>query len=137
MRKSAVVGFVIASLLTLGTIAQAQSAAPGTTQDRQQRRGRVEGGRGRLLRGIKLSDAERARVKEIRAKYRTESAADKQNRQELRQRELAEIRTVLSPEQQSQFDANVKQLAERRAGRKHGRKGHRAPTAVSPGINKS
>ena len=137
MRKSAVVGFVIASLLTLGTIVQAQSAAPGTLQDRQQRRGRVEAGRGRLLRGINLSDAEKARVKEIRAKYRTESTADRQNRQELRQRELADIRTVLSPEQQTQFDANVKQLAERRAGRKNGRKGHRAPTATSPGINKS
>jgi Spy/CpxP family protein refolding chaperone len=137
MRKSAVAGFVIASLLTLGTIAQAQSTAPVTSQDRQQRRGRVEGGRGRLLHGIKLSDAEKARVKEIRTKYRTESTADRQNRQELRQRQLAEIRTVLSPEQQTKFDANVKQLAERRAGRKNGRKGHRAPTAARPGINKS
>ena len=137
MRKSGVVGFVIASLLTLGTIAQAQTASPGTSQDRQQRSGRSESGRGRLLRGIKLSDAEKARVKGIRAKYRTESSADRQSRLELRQRELAEIRTVLSPEQQTQFDANVKQLNERRAGRKNGRKGHRAGTAASPGVNQS
>src|SRR5262245_57904241 len=101
MRKSDVIGFVIASLLTLGTIAQAQTGAPGTTQESQQRRGRVEGGHGRLMRGIKLSDAERARVKAIREKYRTESTVDRQNRLELRKRELAEIRSALSPQQQT------------------------------------
>ena len=65
----------IVSLLTVGSMAQAQTVAPGAPQARQQRNGRNEGGRGRLLRGIKLSDAEKARVKEIRGKYRTETKA--------------------------------------------------------------
>src|SRR5258705_13913419 len=73
MRKSHVIGFVIASLLTLGTIAQAQAAAPGTSQERQQRGRRFESGHGRLLGGITLSDAEKARVKGIREKHQTES----------------------------------------------------------------
>ena len=72
-------------------------------------------------------------MKEIRTKYRTESTDDRQNRQELRQRELAEIRTVLSPEQQTKFDANVKQLAERRAGKRNGRKGTPRTDGGQPG----
>src|SRR3982751_972258 len=75
MRKSRVLGFAIVSLLTVGSIARAQTAAPGAPQAGQQRGGRVEGGRGRLLRGIKLSDAEKARVKEIRGRYQTETKA--------------------------------------------------------------
>ncbi len=169
MRKSHVIGFVIASLLTLGTIAQAQAAAPGTSQERQQRGRRFESGHGRLLRGITLSDAEKARVKGIREKYQRESrslreslrpamgdvraarekhdsvamkaawdrtAADRQKLQELMQRERAEIRTALSPEHQTQFDANAKQLEQRRAGRKNGGRGHRARKASNPGTNK-
>jgi len=137
MRKTHVIGIAIISLLTVGSVAQAQTAAPGVPQTRQQQGGRFKEGRGRLLRGIELTAAEKAHVKEIRQKYKAQSATDQQNRRELRQRELAEIRSMLSPAQQTQFDANVKQLNERRAGRKNGRKGNRAPTAVGPGINKS
>ena len=110
MRKSHVIGFVIVSLLTVGSIAQAQTAAPRTPQARQQRGGRIEGGRGRLLHGIKLSDAEKER---------------------------AEIRTALTAEHQTQFDANMKQLDQRRAGRKNGGRGHRAPKAGGVGASKS
>ena len=170
MRKSHVIGIAIISLLTVGSVAQAQSAAPTAPQARQQRGGRFESGRGRLLRGIKLSDAEKARVKEIREKYKTESkalreslrpamqdmraarekndtvamkaawdrtAADRQKLDALMQRERAEIRTALTAEQQTQFDANVKQLEERRAGRKHGGRGHRARRANAVGASKS
>ena len=73
MRRTRVIGIAIVSLLTVGSVAQAQNAAPGVPQARQQRVGKFEKGRGRLLRGIKLSDAEKARVKEIRGKYQTES----------------------------------------------------------------
>jgi Spy/CpxP family protein refolding chaperone len=170
MRKSRVIGFAIVSLLTVGSIARAQAAAPGAPQARQQRGGRVEGGRGRLLRGIKLSDAEKARVKEIRGKYRTEaqslqqslrpamqemraarqkndsvalkaawdrSEGDRQKLQALMQRERAEIRTALTAEHQAQFDANAKQLEQRRAGRMKGGKGHRARKAGGVGVSKS
>ena len=142
MRKSRVIGFVIVSLLTVGSIAQAQTAAPRTPQARQQWGGRMEGGRGRLLRGIKLSDAEKARVKEIRGKYQTESkslreSGDRQKLQDLMQRERAEIRTALTAEHQTQFDANMKQLDQRRAGRKNGGRGHRARKAGGVGASKS
>jgi len=137
MRKTHVIGIAIISLLTVAPVVQAQTAAPGVPQAREHRGAKVKEGRGRLLRGIELSAAEKAQVKEIRQKYRTQSATDQQNRRELRQHELAEIRATLSPAQQTQFDANVKQLNERRADRKKGRTGHRAATAVSPGVNKS
>jgi Spy/CpxP family protein refolding chaperone len=169
MRKAHVVGIAIISLLTVGAVAQAQTAAPGAPQTRQQGKGRVESGRGRLLRGINLSAAEKARVKEIRGKYQTETkalreslrpakqdmraarerhdtvamnaarvrtTADRQKLDALMQRERAEIRSVLTPEQQMQFDANVKQLEERRAGRKKG-KGHRPRRAEGVGTSKS
>jgi Spy/CpxP family protein refolding chaperone len=169
MRKTDVIGIAIISLLIVGSVAQAQTAAPSAPQARQQRGGRFEKGRGRLLRGIKLSDAEKARVKEIRQKYQTESkalreslrpakqemrtarekhdtvamkaawdrtAADRQKLDALMQRERAEIRTVLTPEQQTQFDANVKQLDERRDGRTKG-KGHRPRRAEGVGASKS
>jgi len=73
MRKAHVIGIAMISLLTVGPIVQAQTPAPSAPQARQQRHGRFEKGRGRLLRGIKLSDAEKARVKEIRGKYQTET----------------------------------------------------------------
>lgn len=71
MRKSRVIGFAIAAILSVGTVAQAQST---TTQPQQPRHAtgraaRGERGRGGLLRGITLSDAEKTRVKAIRAKY--------------------------------------------------------------------
>jgi len=68
---------------------------------------------------------------------RDRTAADRQRLDALMQRERAEIRTVLTPEQQTQFDANVKQLAERRAGRKHGGRGHRGRKANAVGTSKS
>jgi len=170
MRKSHVIGIAIISILTLGSVAQAQTAVPGAPQARQQRGGRSERGRGRLFRGITLTGAEKARVKEIREKYRSEaqslqkslrpamqemraarqkndsvalkaawdrSEGDRQKLQALMQRERAEIRTALTAEHQTQFDANAKQLEQRRAGRMKGGKGHRARRAGGVGVGKS
>jgi Spy/CpxP family protein refolding chaperone len=64
------------------------------------------------------------------------TAADRQKLDALMQRERGEIRSVLAPEHQTQFDANVKQLAERRAGRKQG-KTHRPRKADGMGTSKS
>jgi len=93
------------------------------------------------MRGIKLSDAEKARVKEIRGKYQTESktlreSGDRQKLAALKQRERAEIRTALTPEHQTQFDANVTQRAERRAERRK-EKGHGPRKADRLGTSKS
>jgi Spy/CpxP family protein refolding chaperone len=71
MRKSRVVGFAIAGILFAGTIAEAQSAnAERPRRHATERAGRVRDG---LLRGITLSDAEKARVKVIHTRYAAEA----------------------------------------------------------------
>jgi len=141
MRRIHVIGIAVVSLLTVGSVARAQSATPGVPRAGQRSTGRFERGRGRLLRGIKLSDAEKARVKEIRGRYQTESktlreSGDRQKLAALKQRERAEIRTALTPEHQTQFDANVTQRAERRAERRK-EKGHGPRKADRLGTSKS
>ena len=147
MRKTRVIGFAIAGILMVGTIAEAQSAA---TQPRPRRQATERGVRVRdaSLRGITLSDAEKSQVKAIHAKYSAESKALRESLrpalQEIRaarqardsaavkaalakttgereklfalmERERAEIRSVLTPENQKVFDANAKTLEQRRA----------------------
>jgi protein CpxP len=75
MRKSRVVGFAIAGILSVSTIAHAQSTTTQPQQHRHATRNDARGGRGRagLLRGIKLSDAEKTQVKAVHAKYSTEA----------------------------------------------------------------
>jgi Spy/CpxP family protein refolding chaperone len=152
MRKSRVIGFAIAAILTVGTVAQAQSQS-GTTQPRHDRHAMGRGmrgglGRGGLLRGITLSDAEKTQLNAIHAKYSAEAkslreslrpamqdmraarqkhdsaavkatwdrtAGDRQKLQALMERQRAEIRTALSAEHRTQFDANAKAMEQRRA----------------------
>jgi Spy/CpxP family protein refolding chaperone len=75
MRINRVVGFAIAGILTVGTIAQAQSNAPQRERQRGTMGREARGGRGRagLLRGITLSDAEKTQMKAIRTKYAAEA----------------------------------------------------------------
>ncbi|MDB4887410.1 MAG: hypothetical protein JWN79_2848 [Gemmatimonadetes bacterium] len=74
MRKSRVIALVVASLVSSAALAQAQSAASPAQGARHEMRGGMPGerGRGGALRGIKLSDAEKARLKTIHGKYATE-----------------------------------------------------------------
>ena len=75
MRKSRVIGLVVASLVSAASFAQAQSSAPAPRhQQRAEGRG-LEGrqGRGGLFRGITLSADEKAHIKDIHAKYGTEA----------------------------------------------------------------
>jgi len=75
MRINRVVGFAIAGILTVGTIAQAQSTTTRPQQERHATRRDARGGRGRagLLRGITLNDAEKTQLKAIRTKYAAEA----------------------------------------------------------------
>ena len=163
MRKNRVIGLAMVAVLSVGTLAQAQSA---TTQPEHQRRGmgrgdRVGPGRG-LLRGITLSEAEKTRVQAIRTKYDAEakslreslrpameemraarqkrdsvamkavwekSAADRQKLQVLVQRQRADVRAALTPENQKVFDANAKQMEQRRAQWNERGKGERGGRA--------
>jgi Spy/CpxP family protein refolding chaperone len=163
MRKTRVIGFVVASLVSVASMAQAQTASPNARQERREARG-IEGragreGRGGLFRGITLSDAEKTRVKQVHEKYSTEAkslresvrpamqdaraarqkgdtagvkaawdktAGAREKLPALMDRERAEIRTALTPENQRLFDANVKQLEQRRAEMQKQGKGDRA-----------
>ena len=75
MRIDRVAGLAIAGILTVGTIAQAQSSTTQPRQDRHQTGREFRGGRGRagVLRGITLSDAEKSQMKAIRTKYAAEA----------------------------------------------------------------
>jgi Spy/CpxP family protein refolding chaperone len=115
-----------------------------------------------LFRGITLTDAEKAHVKQIHEKYNTEAKALRESarpamqdaraarqkgdsaavkaawdktadeRAKLRalmERERSELRTALTPEHQKTFDANVKELEQRRAEFEKNGKGDRAGRA--------
>jgi Spy/CpxP family protein refolding chaperone len=164
MRKSRIIALVIASLVSTASFAGAQAPAPGAQAGRHAMDRGMQGGRGQrgLLRGIKLSDTEKAKLKEIRTKYAPEqkqlreslrpamkeahlarqkgdSAAaraafdrTKDGREKMKaltNREQADIRTALTPENQKQFDANLQRLTQRRAewekGGKTGQHGRR------------
>lgn len=167
MRKSRVFALVVASLVSSASFAQAQVAAPGAKAERHEEHEGMRGMRGMgeghgPLRGITLTDAEKAKLKEIHAKYATEAkslreslkpamqearaarqkgdtagarAIRERNRsgrdqlEALHDRQVAEIRAVLTPEQQKQFDANLAEGARRRAElvKNGGKRGHRGP----------
>jgi Spy/CpxP family protein refolding chaperone len=152
---------VAAALVSSVSFAGAQAPTPNATGERHATGRGMEGrpGRNGLFRGVNLSDAEKAKIKQVREKYQGEakglreslkpamqearaarqkgdsvaakaawdrSAADRDKLRALMERERADIRASLSSENQKQFDANVQQLAQRRAakGEKTGKKGH-------------
>src|SRR3954469_25361644 len=76
MRKIRVLAFVAASLVSTASFVGAQAPAAGTQGGRHAMGRGMEGPRGGerggALRGLKLSDAEKAKVKDIHAKYAAE-----------------------------------------------------------------
>ena len=82
MRKTRVIAFVVASLVSTASFAGAQ--APGVPEQGGRHamgrgmEGRRDGARGAMLRGLKLSDAEKAKVKEIRSRYAVEGKAQRE-----------------------------------------------------------
>jgi Spy/CpxP family protein refolding chaperone len=160
MRKTRIIALVVASLVSAASFAGAQAPVPDAQAGRHAMGRGMEGGRGQrgLLQGIKLSDTEKARLKEIHTKYEPEQKQLRESlkpaMQEMRaarqkgdsvaaraafdrskdgrdkmkalaDREHAEIRAALSPENQKQFDSNLQQLAQRRAEwEKSGKAGH-------------
>lgn len=99
------------------------ATASGTAPAQPTARGRHgHGGMQRgLLRGITLSTAQRAQLQTIRTRYRDERRAARSagagavagdtaahgRGRAMRQRQLTEIRGVLTPDQQATFDRNV------------------------------
>ncbi len=74
MRKTHVIALVVASLVSTASFAGAQAATRAGAGAGRHAMGPGMGGRGArgMMRGITLTDAEKARLKEIHAKYATE-----------------------------------------------------------------
>ena len=81
MRKSRVIALVVASLVSTASFAGAQAPAAGAPAGRHAMGRGMEGGRGDrgALRGIKLSDAEKARAKAVHTKYAAEGKSLRQS----------------------------------------------------------
>ena len=119
--KLAVAGI---ALCAGASVAGAQAAPAGTTPPQ----GSAQGGQGRggrgiamLMEGITLSEAQQAKLDEISAKYRAERQKLMPNGAqggppdegirakmgEMMEKQSAEIREILTADQQKLFDANV------------------------------
>ncbi|HEY2065876.1 MAG TPA: hypothetical protein VGG84_07925 [Gemmatimonadaceae bacterium] len=105
------------------------SASASTSGDGGGRRG--PGGRGdeMLLRGITLSSDQQQRVEAIRSRYRSQMEQMRQQsggdrtamRDQMRstmEKQMSEIRAVLTDDQQRQFDQNVAEMRARRGGQR-------------------
>ena len=119
----------IATLAGILTMALASvSAAQGSPQGQAQGAGRREMG-GTLLKDITLTDAQKEQVKTIREKYLpqqqelrksaqatgTYDDAAKAKMQDLRSKQAAEIRAILTADQQAIFDRNLAAMKDRDA----------------------
>ncbi|MGH7627175.1 MAG: Spy/CpxP family protein refolding chaperone [Gemmatimonadaceae bacterium] len=113
----------ILALAFLGGAATTVSAQ----SDQASQQGGQAGGRARmmdqLLKGIDLSSAQKASVDSIQTNYRSQMPAftpgsppdanARAQRRELMQKETADIRNVLTPDQQKTFDKNLEDMRSR------------------------
>ena len=130
---------VVAAALVLGSAcaqkpATAQTTSPqaSTQQDGGQRMGRRGGDRTQMLfQGITLTADQQSQVQAIRDRHRAEMQGlnprenpdDRAKMMQNMQTQMAEIRAVLTPDQQTQFDQNaaeMRQRMEQRGGRPGG-----------------
>lgn len=73
-----------------------------------------------LFQGITLTDAQQKQVDSIRTAYRPQmqsAGQDRGARRELMQKESADFRTVLTPDQQTTFDKNIADMRSRMGSR--------------------
>ena len=116
---------LVAALLTFGAaaVASAQSAnsAPQAARAQHQKGpGRHHGDRA-LLKGITLSDGEKADLQSVHARYAPQMKATRKQSKQLMKAERADLRAALSAENRSKFDANVQSFHNRSA--QHAKKG--------------
>ena len=131
MKAIRIAALGVALLAGSAAVASAQAGGPAPAQQ-----GAPGGGRGgfnRSLNGIELTEAQKAKVAEIQAKYQPEMQAIRESMQgggdraeafkkmqALNEKRNPEIRAVLTPEQQAIFDKN---LAEQKARMEQMRQG--------------
>lgn len=123
----------VALLAGSTAIAGAQNAAP-PAPTQQGGPGGGRGGFNRTMTGIELTDAQKAKVADIQAKYQPEIQAVResmqgggdraeafQKMQALRDKMAPEIRAVLTPAQQAIYDKNVAEQKARMEQMRQGR----------------
>jgi Spy/CpxP family protein refolding chaperone len=125
----------LAAALCVGitSVAAAQGTEP--PKQGQGEMGRGGGMGGMLLKDINLTDAQKAQVKAIREKYAplqlelrksaqaTGGPPDEATRAksaDLRQKQAAEIRAILTADQQAQFDKNLAEMKSQMESRRNG-----------------
>jgi protein CpxP len=122
--RIATLAFALCAGMT--SVAAAQGQPEGQKGQGEMRRGGEMGGM--LLKDITLTDAQKYQIKTIREKYvpkqlelrkavqATGAPADEATRAkmvELRDQQSAEIRAILTPDQQKTFDHNLHELKEK------------------------
>jgi Spy/CpxP family protein refolding chaperone len=116
------------------SVAVAQGTEPPQQGQGQGEMRRGGGMGGQLLKDITLTDAQKAQVKAIREKYAPQQielrksaqavgGADEATRAkiaDLRQKQAAEIRAILTADQQAQFDKNLAEMKSQMESRRNG-----------------
>jgi len=165
---SSVRTLALGALMIVGVAGVSAAQSTTTPPTRGQRSGEMRrgGGRGGFGADLNLTEAQKAQIKTIRAKYKPQNDALRtqakpfmdaaraarqkgdtatapaemlkarnvmQGGQTFRNQENAEIRAILTPDQQAKWDARRKQMTERGKGEHKGwgRKGKTAPAAKS------
>jgi Spy/CpxP family protein refolding chaperone len=125
----------LAAALCVGmtTVAAAQSTEPSQKGQGEMRRGGGMGGM--LLKDITLTDAQKAQVKTIREKYLPQQLelrkaaqavggppdeATRSKMMDLQSKQAAEIRAILTADQQAQFDKNLADMKAHAGERRNG-----------------
>ncbi len=161
----------LGALMIVGVAGISAAQSTTTPPSRGQRSGEMQGRRGpgggrEFGRDLNLTDAQKAQIKTIHAKYQPQNEALRnqakpfmeaaraarqkgdtaaarsnmlkahqvmQGGQSTRTQEMAEVRAILTPDQQAKFDARQKSMAERGKGghKGWGKKGKTAPGAKS------
>jgi Spy/CpxP family protein refolding chaperone len=123
---------LLALALPLAVSAQTTPVAPATTTTAGEHRHHGGGLNRRALQGITLSDSQKSQIAQLRAAYKTAhpkgSTPDPAARKALRDQMLG----ILTPDQRTQYEANMKTLRE---NHKNAGNGPFAPNASpTPGI---
>ena len=120
---------ILVAALMVGFCAGVTSVSAAQSQPRQGDSQRGRGMGGRILEGITLTDAQKVQQKAIREKYAPQleslrkaaqvsgTPMDQNKLREIQSAQIAEIRTILAPEQQVIFDKNVTEMRARMAER--------------------
>ncbi len=121
---------ILVAALVVGLCAGVTSVSAAQVERQQGDSQRGRGMGGRILEGITLTDAQKVQQKAIREKYApqleslrktaqvTGTPMDQNKLREIQSAQIAEIRTILTPEQQVIFDKNVAEMRARMAERR-------------------